>query len=1027
MTLTRRDAISILYRLILISVSVLLLQAVAPCSAVAAGVPQYSPRIWQTDEGLPNDYVQALAQTHDGYLLVATRNGLVAFDGTHFNAFAPQVARELKNSAVTALCVDKSGVLWIGTDGGGLFHCQDGACLHYGKTNGLAGDNIRGILESRDGSVWIGTATGLSQFKDGQFTNYTRLYFTQQKSLVSSIVNSVADDQDGNLWVATSGGLNRLKGTNVDEQFTMTNGLPDNTLHSVFEDKEGRLWIGSNNGLTVYENGAFHTYTTRDGLSDNFITCIYEDRDGGIWVGSSGGLNRFVNGNFISEVNGKGESYDKVNAIFEDRDGTIWIGSKEGLVQFTPRRAVAFTKQDGLSDNNAMSVLEDRKGSLWVCTWGGGLNQIKDGKATVYGPGNGFNFPTVLSACEGRDGSLWFGSDYGGGLCRLKEGKFTYYTHKNGLIVAAIKVIHEDRSGNLWIGTSAGLSRWNGKKFKNYTSTNSELPGNMIRAICEDHAGKLWFGTDKGLSLWQNGSVTNFTTRNGLSDNVVNAVYEDMEQSLWIGTENGGLIRYRNGQFACFTTHQGLFSDRILAILEDDHGWFWLSCFKGVFRVRKSDLDHWEPGRAEIATCIGYGKADGMESAQCNGVAQPAGWKSHDGRLWFPTTKGLVSVDPNLKFDEIPPPVFVEEIIAGKKEIDLEKWGLAGAGISGEMRATLSGDPTVFTLPPGNGELEFQYGALSFSSPEKDCFKYKLEGVNSDWIDAGTRRLAHYNNIYPGRYRFLVKASNNDGVWNETGTAVSVVLLPHFWQTKWFFALVALSAAGLVGGTVRYLSWKKLRRKLAMLSMQHSLEKERARIARDIHDDLGCKLTHITMLSDEFKSEGSREIQANTDKISSIARDMARSLDEIVWAINPEHDTLEGLVNYLSRSADEFLEDTSIRLQLKAPTDVPARGVPANVRHNLFLAFREALNNSVKHSGASEMHVQFLVEPAQFEIIIVDTGIGFDTEVPQTEGNGLKNMRGRLEDLGGQFDVSSQPGRGTVIKMTVRLVQIGQY
>ena len=967
-----------------------------------------------------------MAQTHEGYLLVATGGGLVGFDGTHFHALDAKSNRALSNETVTALCTDNSGAVWIGTYSGGVFRCQDGACLHFGKTNGMAGDSVRAVFESRDRSIWIGTSTGLSHFKDGRFTNYTRLYFTRQKTLASSIINSIAEDKDGNLWVATSGGLNRLKGTNVDEEFTITNGLPDNNLHTVFEDKEGRLWIGSSTGLAMYENGAFHAYTVKDGLSDNFITSIYEDRHGSLWVGNYGGLNRFVNGHFVSEVNDKGKFYDQINAICADQDGNVWIGSREGLIQFKPRRFMAVTKQDGLSNNNIMSVLEDRDGSLWLCTWGGGLDQLKAGNVKVYGPDDGFSFPLVLSACEGRDGSLWLGAEFTRGLAHLKDGKFTYYTEKDGLIGAAIKVIHEDRSGTLWIGTRLGLSRWKGGIFKNYTTADSELPGNVIRAICEDHAGNLWFGTDKGLSLWGNGTVTNFTTENGLADNAVNAIYEDQAQSVWIGTEKGGLNRYRNGRFTSYTTHQGLVSDCILAILEDDQGSLWMSCYKGIFRVRKSDLDNLEQQRAEIATCIAYGKADGMESAQCNGVAQPAGWKAYDGRLLFPTTKGLVSVDPNLKFDENPPPVFIEKVIADKKVIEINKWSLAGAANSSEAPAGRDGDAAVISVPPGGGDLEFQYGTLSFSSPEKDCFKYKLEGVNSDWIDAGTRRLAHYHNVYPGRYRFRVQVSNSEGVWNETTASISLVLLPHFWQTKSFFALSALLAAGFVGGAARYLSGKSLRRKLALLSVQHSLEKERARIARDIHDDLGCRVTHITLLSDEFKSEGSQEMRDNVCKISATARDMARSLDEIVWAINPENDTLEGLVNYLSRSADEFLEDGNLRWQIKAPADIPARNIAANVRHNLFLAFREALNNAVKHSGASEIQIQLLVEPAQFQIIIADTGIGFDAEAPPTEGNGLKNMRERLADIGGQFAVFTRPGEGTIIKMIIRLAQRDQ-
>jgi ligand-binding sensor domain-containing protein/signal transduction histidine kinase len=993
--------------------------------AAAKGVPQYNARLWQTDDGLPNNAVQAITQTRDGYLWVGTREGLARFDGTRFKTFDAKNTSELGNSTITALCADQAGALWIGSDGGGLVRFEDGVFLRYGKTNGLAGENIRVIYESRDGSIWIGTSTGLSQFKEGKFSNYTRLYFTQEPSLVSSIINSIVEDKDGSLWVATSGGLNHLQGKTI-AAFTAANGLPNNVLRKVFLDKEGRLWIGSNTGLALYENGVFHSSSTRHGLSANFVTSICEDREGNLWVGTYGGLNRFVDGSFVTELNNEGTPYDQVNAVFEDREGSIWVGSKEGLVQLTPRRFFTYTKRQGLSYDNIMSVSQDRAGSLWIGTWGGGLNQLKDGKVTAYGAANGVESPLILSTCEGRDGSLWVGAEYDGGLIRLKDGQFMRYTAKDGLIGAGVKVIYEDRSGNLWLGTSRGLSCLQDGKFTNYTSTNSNLPGDIVRAICEDHAGRLWFGTEGGLSRRGEGQFINFTTNEGLSDNVVNALYEDKEQNLWIGTDNGGLNRYKGNRITSCTMRQGLFSDRILEILEDDHGWLWMSCYKGVFRIHKKDLDDLDRGRAAIIACLAYGKADGMESAQCNGVAKPAGWKARDGRLWFPTTKGLVVVEPNLKLNEIPPPVFIEAIIADKKKIDVEKWRLPAAQKSNGKNAVLAGDSAAITLPPGGGELEFQYGVLSFSSAEKDRFKYKLEGIDSDWTDAGTRRLAHYNNIYPGRYRFRVKASNNDGVWNETGAAIALVLLPHFWQTKWFLGLTALATIAIIGGMVRYISWKKLRRKLALLEMQHSLEKERARIARDLHDDLGCSLTQITLLSDESESEGEREPQANTRKISATARAMARSLDEIVWAINPEHDTLEGLVDYMSRSLDEFMEDTTIRSRLKAPTVLPDCVIPSDVRHNLFFAFKEALNNSVRHSGASEIQIEFLVEPARFQIVIADNGTGFDPASPRTEGNGLKNMRRRLEEIGGQFEIWSRPGQGTKIKMTIRLRENGQ-
>lgn len=986
-------------------------------ASMAEELAPYNARTWQTDEGLPDNVVLAVAQTPDGYLWVGTHAGLARFDGTRFTIFDPTNFPDLANLTVTALCADRTGALWIGTDGGGLIRFKDGRLLHYGKTNGLAGDNPRVIFEGHDGAIWIGTSTGMSRLKDEKFTNYTRYYFTKRPGLLSSIINAIEEDQNGNIWIATSGGLNRLNGDNIDA-YTTTNGLPNNSLRAVFHDKSGTIWIGSNSGLTSSKDDVYQTYNTHAGLADNFVTSIYEDREGTMWVGTYGGLSRFIDGVFETVLNNEGATFDQINSISEDREGNLWLASKEGLIRLTPRRFFAYTKRQGLSYNNTMSVMEDHTGGMWIGTWGGGLNLFKDGKFTPYN--NLFSYSLILSTCESRDGSIWVGADYDGGLNHLRDGKSTHYSARNGLIGAGLKVIHEDRSGNLWIGTSRGLSCFKHGKFTDYDSTNSNLAGDVVRDICEDHAGKLWFATEGGLSRWENGRFTNFTTSDGLSDDVVNALYEDKDQNLWIGTDNGGLNRYRDNRFTGYTAQNGLFSDRILEILEDDHGWLWMSCYKGIFRVQKRQLDDLDRGRADAINCIAYGKEDGMESSQCNGVAKPAGWKARDGRLWFPTTKGLIAVDPNLKLNDIPPPVFIDEIVADKKLITVENWRTPTTQEATHRSAGFA-NPSTVTLPPGSGELEFHYGAVSFSSPEKDRFKYKLDGVDSDWIDAGTGRLAHYNNIYPGNYHFRVKASNNDGVWNESGAVIAVNLLPHFWQTKLCLTLSALGAIGLVAGTVRYISWRKLRQKLALLELQHSLEKERARIARDIHDDLGASLTQITLLSDQTEGDGERGLLLNTRKISTTAREMARSLDEIVWAINPEHDTLEGLVEYLTQSADEFLEDTAIRSRLKAPTVLPDCAIAADVRHQLFLAFKEALNNSVRHARATEIHLEFFAEAGRFRLVIADNGAGFDPSKVRPGGNGLTNMRKRLESAGGQFELATAPGQGTRITLTIPL------
>jgi ligand-binding sensor domain-containing protein/signal transduction histidine kinase len=962
---------------------------------------QYASRTWHIDEGLPDNLVQAIAQTPDGYLWVGTRAGLARFDGVRFTAYDSKNVPELKNSSITALCADRHGTLWIGTDGGGLVSFRDGIFSALTRSNGIAGDQIRVIFESRDGSLWIGTTQGMTQCKDGRFRNYR-----QADGLLSDAVNYFCEDRDGNLWIATGKGLNRLRQGGTMDEFNLPifNGLPNESVRGICQDKGGRIWVGSNNGLLWYNwfwQNSFYAYNTRYGLSDTFVSAICEDREGNLWVGTYSGLNRFREGRFYNQLDNEGLPFDHVNALFEDREGDLWVGSKEGLIRLTPKRFFAYTKQQGLTHNNTMAVLEDHSGSLWIGTWGGGLNQLKDERVTAYAPTNGLSQDLILSLCAGHDGSIWVGADFDGGLTHLKDGKVTRYTVKNndGLPDAGLRVLCEDRNKNLWIGTSRGLSCLRNGKF----STERQ---EGVRAIFEDHAGALWFGTENGLDCRQNGKWTHFDKKDGLSDDTVTTIYEDKDRTLWIGTANGGLNRLRNNRITAYTTRQGLFSDEIFSVVEDDEGWLWMSCSRGVFRSRKRDFDEYDAGRMKSIPSIAYGKTDGMESPQCNGSGKPAVWKGSDGRLWFPTSKGVVSVDPQtIKIDYVPPPVYIEQIIVDKKPL------------AGKLSDTVH-------IKPGRGELEFHYTALSLSAPEKVRFKYKLQNSDSDWVDAGNRRIAYYNNLSPGQYRFHVIACNKDGVWNEIGSSLTFELEPHYWQTWWFRSLIVLLVLGGASGSVLYAVRRRMQHQMQILQQRHAIERERGRIAKDIHDDLGSSLTRIMMLGERVEEGLDRreDIGLHVSKIVSSARLTVQSLDEIVWAVNPENDTLNGLLEYLGHFANEFFEDTDVNCRLQLPVEFPAVSLPAETRHNLFLVVKEALNNALKHSGATEVRVDVSLENTTLQIVVADNGHGFDLNAPMAgHHSGLENMRRRMENLGGRCEISSAPGKGACLRFTLEL------
>ena len=763
-----------------------------------------------------------------------------------------------------------------------------------------------------------------------------------------------------------------------------------------------QLWVGSvGGGIARLKNGRFDYFGRVEGLPDGFVSTMLLDSRKQFWIGTMSGLCRLVDGHFIAEFTAEGTSYETVYSFIEDREGHLWLGTKEGLCQLQIKPFKSFTKQQGLSHNNVMSVYEDSTQTIWAGTWGAGACGLTNGMVLNYNHTNSLLYDLILSIRETSDGSLWFGAEYDGGLFQYKNGTFTHFGVQEGLTGQAIRVIYEDHAKQVWIGTSGGLFLFADGKFTHFAKPNG-LSGNVVRSIAEDHEGNLWIGTNDGLSRRKNGKFSNFTNKNGLSANTVLSIYEDNQRDLWVGTDGGGLNRLRDGKFTAYTTTRGLFNDTVSEILEDERGNLWMSCFSGVFRVSKKELNDLDQGTISTLRCVSYGKPDGMASAQCNGVSKPAGWKAKDGRLWFPTTRGVVVVDPNSIRENNPSPKVVMEEMFFDKQL-----------VARNDR---------MELPVGRGELEFHYTALSFRSPERTRFKYKLEGFDSEWVDASTRRIAYYSNIKPGNYTFRVMALNSDGAKTELIPGIHFILQPHFWQTRWFLALVVFGAGGIVAAIARFLTWRKVRLQLLRLEEQHAVEKERARIARDIHDDLGARLTEISVLSDFVGAKTqTEELKPHVGRISKASREMVRNLDALVWAINPKNDSLDQLALYIGEYMDMFFGATSIRYTLEMPDQLPKNALSSEERHHLFLTVKEALNNVVKHSGATEVLLRLTVDACTLKILIEDNGKGISSNETKSSGNGLANMKKRIEEVGGQFEINSRPGQGTAIILSLHL------
>jgi len=957
---------------------------------------QYGHDVWRMAEGLPQNAVLSVVQSRDGYLWLGTTSGLVRFDGVRFTVFDKANTEALGHNQISALFEDRDGTLWIGTFGGGLTKLQDGRFTTYTTRDGLSHDVVKAIRQDREGGLWIATlGHGVNRFQDGRFSVYTTA-----NGLPHDDVFSVAPSHDGGVWIATGGGLAHFRDGRFTT-YTTHDGLPSNRVVSVYEDGKGSLWAGTRDrGLVRLRDGRFSVYTVADGLSSDAVFSIHEDRAGALWFATKDhGLNRLYDGRFSAYTTKEGLSSDVVYSVVEDREGSLWIGTFGGGVnRLRDARFTVFTTRNGLPNDHVRSVFEDAEGQVWMATFGGGLGLLKDGRFATISRRDGLPQDRLYCVLRDRRGDLWIGTD-GAGLVRRHGGRFTRYTTRDGLAHDNVRALYEDRQGSLWVGTSGGLSRFRDGRFTTYTTADG-LSSDAVHAILQDRTGAIWLGTwGGGLNRLQNGIFTTFSRRDGIPNDFILSFYEDREGSLWIGTLGGGLVRGREGRFRAYTTKEGLLEDMVYQVLEDGRGYLWISCNKGVFRVKKSDLDELDRGQLRSVRSVSFGIADGMPSGECANGSQPLGGKGRDGRLWIPTQGGVVVVDPDhLETNQSPPPVVIEELLVDRRPVALE----------GQL-----------SLPPSDGDLEFHYTGLSFLVPGKVLFKYKLEGFNGDWVDAGPRRVAAYTNIPPGRYRFRVIAANADGVWNETGASFAFRLRPHFHQTWWFYGLVAATLA-LAGLGLHRVRVRQVEAEFA------AVLGERTRMSRELHDTLAQGFAGIAIHLDAAAAslpKGAQEVRGHLALARALVRESLAEAHRAVLDLRPQALEHADLAVALSEMAGRLAGDSVIHVEVTGPP----RRLSSVVESHLLRIAQEAVTNALRHAGAREIRVHLDFGADRVSLRIRDDGRGFagDGAALSTDGHlGLVGIRERAAQIQGHFTLHSGAGAGTEVVVEVPLPDV---
>lgn len=888
-------------------------------------------RVWQSQDGLPGNVVRSVVQSSDGYLWVATAEGVARFDGFEFQVVEPEGELRRQRLAFSRLFATSNGRIWAATYQGGLFRVEDGKLR---KT-------LRNLSRPNQPQVsqLIEDATGALFFKQG--ADYGRIH----------------DD----------GRVERL--------------TPSEKL---LEDFEADFKKQVGNGR-VLEPGS---------------QAVLVDRTGSTWkAGVGGGLTVEAEGEppVAVELPQRGQTF-AVNELLEDNEGNVWVASPiNGLVRVNHARVNVLVTNEGQNELAVWALLQDRQGVWWIANRKGGLTRWTPEGATEIHLSSS---RSVAAIFEDRDSRLWVASG-GGSVFRLIDDELKPQFSKTQ-VPSKVRAITQDSSGTLWFGGSQGLASYAGEVVRRFTKEDGvgdldltvlqPFPGGKV--IAGSSAGRILLGDAGGFFTIGQPAV--------LKHQWISGILSISAKETWVSTLGGGLYLWDGEKWFSFDANDGLADSRLTGIIDDGKGGIWLGSLGGIIHAKRKELLARARDPDSAVRWLRLDHTDGLPSRECTGGYQPAAWRGKDGMLWFPTGTGIARVRPDhVEINRIPPPVYLQSVRANG------------------VRHTAGKGPV--TADPGRARLEFRFVGLSYSAPEKTTYRARLAGLDDSWQELGSQRVAAYEAVPPGKYTFEVMAVNGDGVRSVAPARIQVAIKPRFWETPLFYAsvgaLVLSVTAGIGWGAARL----RMRRRIQLLKIRNARESERSRIARDLHDDLGASLTEISILAALAAEDADQSpLQPSLDQLSVKAKHVVGSLDEIVWAVNPREDTLRSLVDYIAAFAREFLDIARIPLRLEVTREIPDHPLPTSQRHAVFLAAREALNNIVKHSGATEVRLGISFVDNLMEILIEDNGRGFEVDYA-TGGHGLGNLKQRMQDAGGDCRIESHRNQGTVVLLTLPL------